>query len=192
MLRILSVLITLAVAAVAALGGVRFMDSVGPDIAGSSSSASTDREEFDVTSDESLLEPEGFGKVLAKIRKDYGSETRVVNLRLEPTRVDVQIPQGPRKTVLVQYGPGAKENFKNETDVDLSNNPNYASITRIPAAAPKRIMKKIAKKTGQPLDDLSYMTITTFGDGVGWYVSLEQGEETTWRAELDGTKVRAQ
>jgi hypothetical protein len=37
------------------------------------------------------------------------------------------------------------------------------------------------------------MVITTFGpDGVGWYVSLDKGDDTTWRAELDGTKVRAQ
>jgi hypothetical protein len=78
------------------------------------------------------------------------------------------------------------------TDTDLSSNPNVASILDVPAAAPQRIMKKVVKKTGKPIDNLSYMVITTFGDGVGWYVSLKEGEETTWRAELDGRKVRAQ
>jgi hypothetical protein len=190
--KLLSALITLLVTAVAAYGGVKFMDSVGPDIAGSANAGSGTGKEVEAGSDESLLEPENFGKVLAAIRKEFGSEARIVNLRLEPSRLNVQVPQGTKSFVL-QYNNEAEQTTKVETDVDLSDNPNVASITKVPAAAPRRIMKKIVKKTGKPIDNLSYMVITTFGpEGVGWFVSLKEGDETTWRAELNGRKVRAQ
>jgi hypothetical protein len=183
-------LVPLLVIVVAAFGSIRLMDSVGPDIAGSGSSSTGTPAPIDASSKGSLVKAANFAKVLVAIRKDFGSEAKVVNLRMEPARVDVQVPQGTR-AVLVQYDSNGDQRFRTEIGSDLSKNPNAASITRIPANAPQRIMKKIAKKTGQPVDDLSYMVITTFGDGVGWYVSLKKGEQTTWRAELDGSKVRA-
>src|SRR3954447_3264494 len=195
-MRFASALITLLVAVVAAYGGVKFMDSVGPDISGSSASASGGDGSARVTkveadSKDSLVRAVNFGKVLSAIKEKYGAESKLVNLRLEPSRVDAQIPQG-NNTVLVQFNADAKQTLSITTDTDLSENPNVASITRVPANAPQRIMKKIAKKTGLPITNLSYMVITTFGDGVGWYISLEKGDETTWRAELDGRKVRVQ
>jgi hypothetical protein len=190
-MRFASALITLLVAAVAAYAGVKFMDSVGPDISSADSGGRASVKEVDAGSDESLVEAKNFGKVLAKIKDRFGAEARLVNLRLEPSRVDVQIPQGT-KTVVLEYNNEAEVTTDVTTDTDLSSNPNVALITDVPAAAPQRIMKKVVKKTGKPIDNLSYMAITTFGDGVGWYVSLKEGEETTWRAELDGRKVRAQ
>jgi hypothetical protein len=195
-MRFAGVLISLLVAAVAAYGGVKFMDSVGPDISGSSASASGGDGSARVTnveadSKESLVRAVNFGKVLSAIKEKYGAEAKVVNLRLEPSRVDVQVPQGTN-AVLLEFNADAKLTTSITTDTDLSDNPNVASITRVKANAPQRIMKKIVKKTGLPITNLSYMVITTFGDGVGWYVSLDKGDETTWRAELDGSKVRAQ
>jgi hypothetical protein len=186
-------LVPLLVIVVAAFSSFRLMDSVGPDIAGSSGGGSSQGtpSPIDASAKGSLVKPANFAKVLAAIRKDFGSEAKVVNLRLEPARVDAQVPQGKR-TVLIQYDGDGDERLRIETSADLSKNPNAASITRIPANAPQRIMKKIAKKTKLPIDNLSYMVITTFGDGVGWYVSLKEGDETTWRAELNGRKVRVQ
>jgi hypothetical protein len=196
-MRFAGALVTLLVTAVAAYGGVKFMDSVGPDISGSSASASGGDGGARVTnveadSKESLVRAVNFGKVLSAIKEKYGAESKLVNLRLEPSRVDVQIPQGTN-TVVAQYNAEGKQTASVTTDTDLSDNPNVASITRVPANAPQRIMKKVVKKTGLPITNLSYMVITTFGEGkVGWYVSLDKGEETTWTAELDGSKVRAQ
>jgi hypothetical protein len=191
-MRFASALITLLVTAVAAYAGVKFMDSVGPDISSADSGGGASVKQVDAGSDESLIEAKNFGKVLAKIKERFGAEVRLVNLRLEPSRLDVQIPQGT-KTVVLQYNNEAEVTTDVTTDTDLSSNPNVASITKVPATAPQRIMKKVVKKTGKPIDNLSYMTITTFGpEGVGWYVSLKEGEETTWRAELNGRKVRAQ
>ena len=193
-MRFAGALITLLVAAVAAYGGVKFMDSVGPDIAGSASASGGSARVTDVEadSDQSLVRAVNFGKVLSAIKDKYGAEAKVVNLRLEPSRVDVQVPRGSKSDVL-QFNSDAKQTTDVTTDTDLSDNPNAASITRVRANAPQRIMKKIVKKTGLPITNLSYMVITTFGpDGVGWYVSLKKGDETTWRAGLDGSKVRAQ
>jgi hypothetical protein len=186
-------LVPLLVVVVAAFSSYRFMDSVGPDIANSSGGTTGGvPKRVEANDSGSLVKAANFGKVLAKIRKQYGSEARLVNLRLEPSRVDVQVPQGD-KTVVLEYDSEANEKTNVTTDTDLRDNPNLASILDVPANAPQRIMKKIVKKTGLPITNLSYMVITTFGpDGVGWYVSLDKGDDTTWRAELDGTKVRAQ
>jgi hypothetical protein len=186
-------LVPLLVVFVAAFSSFKLMDSVGPDIhnsAGASTGGVPKRVEANDKG--SLLKPGNFGKVLAKIRAKYGSEARIVNLRLEPSRVDVQIPQGA-KSVVLEYDSAANETTNVTTDSDLRDNPNTASILDVPANAPQRIMKKIVKKTGLPITNLSYMVITTFGpEGVGWYVSLDKGDQTTWRAELNGTKVRGQ
>lgn len=185
-------LVPLLVIAVSAFGSFKFMDSVGPDIAGSNNGANSSGtpNPIEASAEGSLVKAKNFAKVLAAIRKDFGSEAKVVNLRLEPSRVDLQVPQGNRTTV-IQYDGNGDERFRTETDSDLSDNPNVASITRIPATAPQRIMKKIVKRTGLPIDNLEYMVITTFGDGVGWAVFLDKGEQDTFRAELDGRKVRA-
>jgi hypothetical protein len=194
-MRLVSALITLLVVVVAAYGGVKFMDSVGPDLAGSSASASDGRatvKDVEADSDESLVRAKNFGKVLAAIKEKYGAESKVVNLRLEPSRVDVQVPRGSQSDVL-QFNSAGDQTTNVTTDTDLSDNPNSASITKVRAGVPQRIMKKIVKKTGLPITNLSYMVITTFGpEGVGWYISLDKGDERTWLAKLDGSKVRAQ
>jgi hypothetical protein len=199
-MRALSALITLAVVVVAAYAGVQFMDSVGPDIAGASGGkgpsggdGSARVKDVKPGSSESLLEPERFAKVIARIRKDYGAEAKVVNLRIEPSRADVQIPQGT-STVLLEFNNDGEETTNIKTDTDLSDNANVASITKIKADVPKRILKKVLKKSGQPAKSFEWMSITTFGgtEGVGWYISLSKGEQTTWKARLDGRKVSAQ
>src|SRR5881409_3575121 len=123
-MRAVSALITILVAVVAGYSGVKFMDSVGPDIAGASGGGGNSGatvKNVESGSSESLLEPERFAKVLARLRKDYGAEAKVVNLRLEASRADMQIPQGT-STVVLQFNNDGEETENVKTDTDLSDN----------------------------------------------------------------------
>ena len=184
-------LVPLATVVVAAFGSYSFMRSAGPDYASADKPAQSSSSDIRAGSGDSLLRPEHFAKVLAKIRKDFGSEAKLVNFRIEASRADVQVPSGG-KTNLLQFNANGDQVSSIDTGTDISSNPNQASITEISAGTPQRIMKKVAKRSGTSVDNLSYMVLSTFGEGkVGWYVSLETGEATTFYARLDGSGVRA-
>lgn len=101
----------------------------------------------------SLLRAENFGRLLARLRQEGGSEAQISNLRLAPGEAVVQLKSG-RGTQLLIIGTDAKVARRSELPV---NSPLRTNLSRLKAGAPERIIRAIRERRGGGLADVDYM-----------------------------------
>ena len=135
----------------------------------------------------SLLRSANLRRALAKV--ESGSYPLISNLRVSAARVDVTArdSDGSRKVLSIDPAFNVRTN-----DFGVGEDPAVRS-ERIVAAAPERMVRSVAERTGLTVDAVDYVTTSFSGTGEhGWYMSLNQGPARVrqWIAAADGSDLR--
>ena len=136
---------------------------------------------------QSLLRSENLRRALVKI--ENSPRPLVSNIRVSAVRVDVTSldNDGSRKIVSIDPGFNVKQN-----DFGVGDDQSVRT-TQIDVAAPERMVRAVAERTGLGANAVDYVTMSFSGTGErNWYMSLDKGPAKTrqWIAAADGSDVR--
>ena len=135
----------------------------------------------------SLFHPGNLRAALAKV--DASSRPLISNLRIAADRVSVTTRDSDGNRSVVNVDPGLKV-----TKSDFGVGEDYAvRASKVDLAAPERMVKAVAKKTGLPASAVDYVTVTfDKTNPATWYMALKQGPARLrqWVAEPDGSDLR--
>jgi hypothetical protein len=135
----------------------------------------------------SLVREPNLRRVLAKVAA--GSRPLVTDIRVAPDRVNVTVrdADGSRKLLNIDPGFGVKE-----SDFGVGDDP-AVTTAKIDAAAPERMVRAVAERTGLGTDAIDYVTMSFSGSGEhNWFMALKKGPARTrqWIAAANGTDLR--
>ena len=135
----------------------------------------------------SMLRTANLKRALAKV--DSSSYPLISNLRVSAARVDVTARDNDGSRKLMSIDPGL-----NVTTRDFGVGEDQAVRSeRINAAAPERMARSVAERTGLSPDAVDYVTTSFSGSGMPtWYLALNQGPARIrgWIAAPDGSDLR--
>ena len=135
----------------------------------------------------SFLREANLKRALDKISS--GSHPFITNLRVSATRVDATVrnQDGERKFLDINLNLDVSE-----TGANFGDDPAMRA-GQIDAAAPERMVRAVAERTGLGEDAVDYVTISFSGTPpFTWYMALDEGGATVrqWVAEMDGSDLR--
>ena len=137
---------------------------------------------------QSLLREQNLRKVLAKVAA--GKRPFIINIRVAATRANFEVrdADGFRKLLNIDAGLNVTE-----SDFGVGDDKAVQSESINPAA-PERMVRAVAQRTGLGADAVDYVTMT-FSDSSDhrtWYMALDKGPARTrqWIAAPDGTDLR--
>jgi hypothetical protein len=140
-------------------------------------------------SSESFLRPENLNKALAKVSS--GPRPFITNIRVAADRVDVTVrdQDGSRKLLDINLALKVRE-----TDDNFGDDPAVRA-DQIDTAAPQRMVKAMAERTGLSEDAVDYVTRSIDRQGPQtWFMALKAGQggatQRDWIAEADGSDLR--
>jgi hypothetical protein len=136
---------------------------------------------------QSLLREQNMRKVLAKVAA--GKRPFIASIRVAAVRADLQVrdADGFRKLLSIDPGLSVKER-----DFGVGDD-KAVQAEAINPAAPERMVRAVAERTGLGFDAVDYVTMTFAGSGERtWYMALDKGPARTrqWIAAPDGTDLR--
>jgi hypothetical protein len=136
---------------------------------------------------QSLLREANLRRALVKI--ENSPRPLVSNIRVSAVRVDVTSldNDGSRKIVSIDPGFNVKAN-----DFGVGDD-KAVRTTQIDVAAPERMVRAVAERTGLGANAVDYVTMSFSGSGErSWYMSLDKGPAKTrqWIAATDGSDLR--
>jgi hypothetical protein len=151
--------------------------------------AKAQRGEVHGLSSGSFLRPENFKRALDKVSSS--SRPFITNVRVAPERVDATVrdQDGSRKLLNIDLA------FKvTEYDNNVGDDPAVRA-SQIDTAAPQRMVKAMAERTGLSTDAVDYVTMSIDDQGPQtWFMSLKDGfggaTQNDWIAEADGSDLR--
>lgn len=145
------------------------------------------RGEIGGVSGESLLRERNLRRALAKVAA--GKHPLISSIRVSAVRADFTVRNEDGYRKLLSIDPGLKVT---ERDFGVGEDDTIVA-QQIDAAAPERIARAVAERSGQGADAVDYM-VMTISDGVdrSWYVSLDKGPARVrqWVAAADGSDLR--
>jgi hypothetical protein len=136
---------------------------------------------------QSLLRQANLRRALVKI--ENSPRPLVSNIRVAAVRVDVTAldNDGSREIVSIDPGFNVKQN-----DFGVGEDAAVRT-TQIDVAAPERMVRAVAERTGLGANAVDYVTMSFSGSGErSWYMSLDKGPAKTrqWIAAADGSDLR--
>jgi hypothetical protein len=205
------VLVPLLAAAAGILGGLAFMNAVGPklDLHNDSSSSNggvggtITRDAAGVPvietpsgppperlggDDLSLFRPEQFAKVISILRKEGGGNgAKIDNLRLAGGRANV-ILKGDGKNLDLYIIPGGKIYARTESPITGAPSSDDVRVGQLRAGAPWRALKNLQRKSGVTPDDIDYMVATANGlqPKGAWLMYPTKHTGSYWYSALNG------
>ncbi len=111
----------------------------------------------------SLLRPGALQTALARL-----PDGRLVSLRVAPERIDAQIARGGRFH-LVQVTSDARV-----TDSEAPVSSRQPGL-RVDAAAPSRLVRVAARRSGRSATRVSYLVLLRIGDATEWHLYFDDG-----------------
>lgn len=151
--------------------------------------AKAQRGEVHGLSSASFLRPENLKRALDKVSSS--SRPFITNVRVAPERVDLTVrdQDGSRKLVNIDLAQKVTS-----YDDNVGDDPAVRA-SQIDTAAPQRMVKAMAERTGLSTDAVDYVTMSIAKDGPQtWFMSLRDGfggaTQNDWLAEADGSDLR--
>ena len=145
------------------------------------------RGEIDGLDDLSLLRAANLRRVLDEV--EAGEHPLVMNLRVSAPATDVTVRDADGYRKVLTFDPSFDSD---ERDFGVGEDATL-DPAEIDAAAPERIARKVARRTGQPVEAVDYITIAASSSGQpSWYLALDEGpaRDRQWVAAMDGSDLR--
>ncbi|MEA2440757.1 MAG: hypothetical protein QOH76_2181 [Thermoleophilaceae bacterium] len=135
----------------------------------------------------SMLRAANLRRALAKVADS--PRPLISNLRVSAARADLTVRDNDGSRKLLNIDPG----FKVTTNDFGVGEDQAVRASQIDAAAPERMVRSVAERTGLGPEAVDYVTVSLSGTGEhGWYMSLKQGPARVrqWVAAPDGSDLR--
>lgn len=145
------------------------------------------RGEVDGLATDSFIREENFRRALAKIASNQ--RPFVTNIRVAPERVNATVRDQDGSRTFLNIDLNLKVT---ETDANVGDDPALRAA-QFNAAAPSRMLRAVAERTGLGEDAIDYVTMSVDDEGPQtWYMALDKGGPgaRAWIAEADGSDVR--
>jgi len=145
------------------------------------------RGEVDGLDDLSLLRRENLARVLGEVAE--GKRPLLLNLRVSATAADVTVRDADGSRKILSFDAGFDSD---ERDFGVGEDAALAPAA-IEAGAPERMARAVARRTGQPVEAVDYVTLAATSSGAPtWYLALDSGpaRDRQWVAAMDGSDLR--
>lgn len=145
------------------------------------------RGEIDGLDDLSLLREANLRHVLDEVTG--GPRPLVLNLRVSAPAADVTVRDADGYRKVLTFDPSFDSK---ERDFGVSEDPAFEP-GEIDAGVPEKLARRVARRTGQPVEAVDYVTISASSSGEpSWYLALDDGpaRDRQWVAAMDGSDLR--
>jgi len=145
------------------------------------------RGEIDGLDELSLLREENLRRVLDEV--ESGKRPLVINLRVSAPAADVTVRDADGSQKVLNFDPGFDSD---ERDLGTSESAAFRP-GQIDAGTPELMARRVAKRTGQDVDAVDYVTISASSSSPpNWYLALNEGpaRDRQWVAAMDGSDLR--
>ena len=145
------------------------------------------RGEIDGLDDLSLLRAANLRRVLDEVAD--GPRPLVINLRASAPAVDVTVRDADGYRKVLTFDPSFDSD---ERDYGVGEDAALEPA-EIDAGVPEKLARRVARRTGQPVEAVDYVTISATSSGEpSWYLALDEGpaRDRQWVAAMDGRDLR--
>lgn len=145
------------------------------------------RGEIDGLDDLSLLREANLQRVLDEVAD--GRWPLVINLRASAPAADVTVRDADGYRKVLTFDPSIDSD---ERDYGVGEDATLGP-GQIDAGVPEKLARRVARRTGQPVEAVDYVTISASSSGEpSWYLALDEGpaRDRQWVAEMDGSDLR--